>query len=77
MISGWFKIKEFCNDSQEFHALVDGFGVVMFPLFLLRQEFVLALLEHIEDELHYALFGGFLGVWMWVGIIALLVRVVF
>ena len=64
----WFSIKEFLSTPEEWHALVDGFGLVLCPLFLLVREIREELLGEIADELHYFLFGGVLGVWVWIGI---------
>jgi hypothetical protein len=69
----WFSIKEFLSTPEEWHALVDGFGLVLCPLFLLVQGIREELLGEIVDELHYFLFGGVLGVWAWIGIVKVLV----
>ena len=70
----WFSIKEFLSTPEEWHALVDGFGLVLCPLFLLVRGIREELLREISGddeqhgELHYFLFGGVLGVFTWIGI---------
>ena len=66
--------KDFLNSQKEFHALVDGWGIVLCPFFLAVRGIREVLIGEIKDEMHYFLFGGVLGVWTWVGIIILLMK---
>lgn len=75
MMFGGITFKEFLSDYREFHALVDGWGIVLCPFFLAVQGIRKLLISEIGEELHYFLFGGVLGVWTWVGIIALLATI--
>lgn len=77
MIFKGINFKQFLSTHEEFHALVDGWGIVMMPLALVIPGVSLVLLGEIEDELHYFLTGGVLGVWTWVGIVTLLAKAVF
>jgi len=64
--------KEFLNDHREWHAFVDGFGIVFCPFLLLVKGIRRDLIKEIKGELHYFLFGAFLGViaavQFWIGV---------
>lgn len=66
-LGGIFKnLKEFVSDHREWHALVDGFGIVICPLPLLLRGVRKELVKEIAGELHYFLAGAILGVVTWV-----------
>ena len=68
----WFDIKEFLSTPKEWHAFVDGFGITFCPFLLLVRGIRRELIKEIKGELHYFLFGAFLGViaavWFWIGV---------
>ena len=64
----WFNIREFLSTPEEWHAFVNGLCFALCPFFLLAREIRKELSDAIVGELHYFAFGGFLGVWAWIGI---------
>ena len=74
MIFKGIDFSDFLSSHEEFHALVDGWGVVLCPFLLVVRGIREKLISEVENELHYFLFGGVLGVWAWIGIIALLTK---
>lgn len=70
---GGINFKQFLSEHREWHALVDGFGLVLCPFLLLVPEIRKELLGEIAGELHYFVFGGVLG---W-GVILGAIKVVF
>ena len=68
-LGGIFKnLKEFVSDHREWHALVDGFGIVICPLPLLLCGVRKELVKEIRGELHYFLAGAILGVVAWIAL---------
>lgn len=67
----WFNPKEFMNTYQEWHAFVEGLCEVVCP-WKARYEPSEELLNDLKREHHYYQAGRAVGVFVWVGIIALI-----
>jgi hypothetical protein len=75
-MSNWLRrIKSFMNTDKEWHSFVNGFGIVAFPFLLLVRKIRIELARAIEGELHYFLFGCFLGVISLIGFVTAMIAI--
>ena len=71
----WFDCRNFLDTYQEWHALVNGFCEVVCP-WPTRYKPSEENEKDIADEFHYYQFGRVLGLFTWIGLIALIKNIV-